>query len=206
MNWIIPKDDKRTVLYCEDEWRKKGDTIVSLCKNKKIVVQAGGNIGIFPYYLSNYFDKVFTFEPVNKNYKCLLQNIKTKSNIEAFNYGLGEVEGKVSIEKESIGNCGAIRLKPNNRGNMLIKPLDAFPLNNLDLLWLDIEGYEIKALKGAIKHISYFKPIIVLENNGLIHEFPGDLNGSKELRTWIKDNLNYTLHSRMMRDDIYIPL
>jgi len=208
MNWVVPHGDKRTVQYSEQEWKTKGKTIVSLCKNKHTAVQAGGNIGIFPYYLANYFDEVHTFEPIKKNFDCLIENTKGIHNIVSFNHGLGDKFACAEIKRESAGNCGAIRLqysKSPPKNKLSIIPLDSCGLDALDLLWLDVEGFEVKALKGAMVHIEEFKPVIVLENNGLIHEFPGELEGSKELRIWMRYTFGYKLHSRLMRDDIYIP-
>ena len=204
MKWKVPVGDKNTIRYCENEWRRKGDKIISLCKEKNVVVQAGGNIGIFPYYLAEHFNQVITFEPIPKNYKCLVENTKNINNIEPFEYGLGNNTHSVAVERESQGNCGAIRLQPLCTGKLAVRALDSLFLVNLDLLWLDVEGYEVKALLGAKDHIEKFKPVIVLENNGLIHEFPGDLEGSKQLRTWMKETFNYKLHSRLMRDDVYV--
>jgi len=205
MNWVVPEGDKVTVRDIENEWKNKGKQVVSLCKNKHTVVQAGGNLGIFPYYLSSYFEKVYTFEPVKKNFNCLIKNTKDIPNILKFEYGLGDKFASAKIEKEIPGNCGAIGLQYSEENELSIIPLDSYSLDNLDLLWLDVEGFEVKALKGAKNSILKYKPVIVLENNGLIHEFPGDLKGSKELRTWMKNTFNYKLHNRIMRDDIYVP-
>ena len=108
---------------------------------------------------------------------------------------------------EKPGNCGAIRLEYTEViSDIQVVQLDSYNLSNLDLLWLDIEGIEVKALMGAYNNIHYFKPVIVIENNGLIHEFPSDKEGSQDFRDWMKKVFNYKFYKRMMRDDIFIPI
>lgn len=207
MNWAVPKGDKVTVRDIKLEWNNKGNFVIDLCKNKNRVVQAGGNLGIFPYHLSRYFDEVITFEPIKKNYTCLLENIKSKNNIIVHRLALGDKSGCARIQLEKPGNCGAIRLEYTEViSDIQVVQLDSYNLSNLDLLWLDIEGFEVKALMGAYNNIHYFKPVIVIENNGLIHEFPSDKEGSQDFRDWMKKVFNYKFYKRMMRDDIFIPI
>lgn len=207
MSWLTPLGDKVTVRDIENEWTIKGEFIVNLCKKKHMVVQAGGNIGIFPYYLSAHFNKVITFEPIKKNIICLRENTKDILNIYIIPEGLGDISSQAIIELEKPGNCGAIRLQyTDDNTDIWITQLDKYKLLYLDLLWLDVEGFEVKALKGAYNSINKFKPIIVIENNGLIHEFPSDKEGSQDFRDWMKIEFNYKFYTRMMRDDIFIPI
>ena len=205
MNWKVPQGDTKTVPAIEMEWRAKHKAVLNLCKNKNTVIQAGGNLGIFPVYLSKYFDQVITFEPVNKNLGCLLTNIGHVQNITVFDSGLGNTLGNVQIQKEIPQNCGAIRLEYTDNGDMKVMTLDSHKYNNVDLIWYDIEGFEVKALLGSIETIERCKPVIVLENNGICPEFPGDLEGSWDMRKWVEDTFDYVFCKRIMRDDIYVP-
>lgn len=202
MNWKKPIKDTHIVTAVENEWKHKGKEVVSLCTNRDTVVQAGGNIGIFPYYLSDYFNKVITFEPILGNYNCLLHNLEGKNNIITFNLGLGDKEEEAGIKYNPEDNCGAISLGAGS--GIHVCTLDSLKLESLDLLWLDIEGYEAKALLGAKNTIEKFSPILVLENKGLIPGFGGTLQGSNEFRAWVEDTFNYRLYKRLMRDDIFI--
>jgi len=203
--WVTPVGDTKTVSAIELEWKNKAKTIIDLCKNKDVVVQAGGNLGIFPTYLSKSFEKVITFEPIHKNYICLLENISGIHNISVYNYGLGDKYANTKIFKEVPQNCGAIRLEYDEDGNIPIIPLDELTFDAVDLIWLDVEGFEVKALKGAKKTIKKYEPILVAENNGLIAEFPAGLNGSEDFQHWVEKTFNYKFHARIMRDDIYVP-
>ena len=41
--------------------------------------------------------------------------------------------------------------------------LKSYSLNSFDLLKIDVEGYELEVLKGSIKSIKKYRPIIYLE-------------------------------------------
>jgi FkbM family methyltransferase len=204
IDWIVPEGDLVTLPAVLNEWLTKGDKVLSYVKNKNTVVQAGGNLGVFPYYLSKHFGTVLTFEPVPETYICLQRNTKDILNIIAVNNALGAKNSKADIDLVIPGNCGATNLKYTETGDIHVIALDGLALSALDLVWLDVEGFEVEALKGMSKHINNYKPVIVLENKGLIPGFGGDLDGSTKLRDWMLETFNYTLAERLMRDDIYI--
>jgi len=204
LDWKIPEGDKVTLPAVLEEWNTKGDRVLSYVKNKNTVVQAGGNVGVFPYYLSKHFGTVLTFEPVPKIYDCLVANTNSIYNIIPMQNALGAKESKAEIDLVIPGNCGATSLKYLDSGSIYVIDLDSHTLPALDLVWLDIEGFEVEALKGMSKHIENFKPVIVLENKGLIPDFGGGLEGSTKLRDWMLNTFNYIFVERLMRDDIYI--
>ena len=82
--------------------------------------------------------------------------------------------------------------------------IDNMGLDRLDLLWLDIEGFELEAIQGGELTIRQYKPIIVLENNGLIF---GEYNpdGDQRVVDWML-KFGYERKQRIMRDDIYAPV
>ena len=48
-------------------------------------------------------------------------------------------------------------------GKYKIKPLDSFEIQNVDFIKIDAEGYEPLVIKGALKTIEKYKPIILYE-------------------------------------------
>lgn len=201
--WFVPEMDYNGTRDILNEWNNKAAAVLKRVEHKRTVIQAGGNVGVFPVGLSKYFEKVYTYEPVDFNFKCLLKNIEGINNIEAVEAGLGDIQGYAEISHITDKNCGAIRLTESNKG-LAILTIDEQNFKDVDLIWLDIEGYEYKALKGAKQTLEEYKPLLVLENNGLIHEFPSTNLGSETFRSRMKSEFNYVYIGRMMRDDIYI--
>jgi FkbM family methyltransferase len=204
----FPDGDEATPPAVYNEWENKGEKICNMVKNKDTVVQAGGNAGLFPIKLSEYFQRVITFEPIPETYQAFQQNLADRphiKSIELHRMGLGSAKGaadKVVIDSK---NHGANQIHMSNTGSIPVVPLDSLELRNVNLIWFDIEGSEVEALKGAVNTINSCKPIIVLENKGLIPGFGGSLEGAPKVVDWMKETFNYVKIDRLMRDDIFAP-
>lgn len=132
---------------------------------RKLAVQAGGNVGVYPCMLAEHFEEVVTFEPDWNNFVLLTRNLgrRERFNVEACNSALGEERKYVSLIR-STDNAGRHKVNPKHRDDeVLMVTLDSLDLPACDLIWLDIEGYELNALKGAKKTIDKFKPAIIVE-------------------------------------------
>lgn len=138
--------------------------ILKHCSRYDACIQAGGNVGLWPLEFSKYFRQVFTFEPDEVNYKCLLMNLDSKAGIIAANAGLGEAPAKMGMAR-NIANCGAHQME--GEGDIEIMTIDSLGLGACNLIQLDIEGFELQALKGAEQTIRQFHPVIVTEEKGL---------------------------------------
>lgn len=181
---------------------------------RKCVVQAGGNVGVFPAKLATMFDHVFTFEPDLENYRCLRLNCGNTENIHMFNSALGAEFGRVKVVEpiDEPNNCGALQVKATeDPAGAIVLPIDELALWACDLIYLDIEGYEYYALMGAKETIAAHRPVIVLENKGISDHFepkyPDDdpFNGNDNFRDWVCKQFNYEYVGRHMRDDIFTP-
>ena len=126
------------------------------------VVQAGGNVGIFPRKLAGKFKTVYTFEPNHDNFECLVKNV-TNRNVIKFQAVLGNTRELVNVEVPDSANMGKNFVKGS--GFVPTVRIDDLALNECDLLYLDIEGFELEALKGAIETLVKFHPAIAIEEN-----------------------------------------
>lgn len=180
--------------------------IAKLCKNHRVAVQAGGNVGVFPVHLAKIFSQVYTFEPDFDNYRCLNLNIDGLNlNIEAVRAGLGVVNGTGQVVRRYEDNCGAHEVV-DGEGVDVVALDNFFELDDdIDLIYLDVEGAEFRALLGAKMLIQRCKPVIVAENKGHMAEFPSNLDGNQLFRDWVC-SLGYVYKMRLMRDDVFVPL
>lgn len=139
-----------------------------------IVIDVGANIG---FYTLNFAmrnvksGRVIAFEPHQSNFQMLERNVKENNfhHITLINKGLGKTAGQVSLENFGIENNGMIRVTKCKEGADLINlvTLDEFMLQSdlkrMDLVKVDIEGYEMNFLLGAKRTLSAMKPILFLE-------------------------------------------
>lgn len=196
--WQVPEVDRE----CFDVVIREVNDIQQIlpyCKNKRSCIQAGGNVGIWPVNLSSHFKTVHTFEPDTINYEALVQNLKLGSNkIIPYNAALGAEKGRGSIFHFQEGNIGAHQVVIGDGFDILT--IDSLGLNDVDLIQLDIEGYEHFALLGALETINKCSPAICVELKGL-----GDKHGFTDgITIELLNRLGYQKVAKFHRDILFV--
>lgn len=125
------------------------------------IIQAGGNGGVYPIALAPLFHTVMTYEPDPTSYRALRINTQHLGNVLPFWGALGDTSGLCSIIEPEPGNIGANRVEMAAQGSPVYR-LDKL-MTRPDVIWLDIEGYELQAIKGAAETIARSRPLIILE-------------------------------------------
>lgn len=169
--------------------------IKSICKEKKVAIQAGGNVGLWARKLANDFDVVYTFEPDNINFQCLVRNCP-EPNIVKLQAALGAEHAMIGLQTLKH-NCGAHAV--HGSGIYPVLRIDDLCLPACDLIQLDIEGFEYNALSGALVTILKYLPVIVVEMKGLGAKYGKDDNKIYGLL----DRLGYKKHSERHRDVVF---
>lgn len=129
-------------------------------KGNKVIIQAGGNCGLQIGKFADFFDTVYTFEPEPINFHCLVANLRY-DNVIKMQCCLGNDHNFVSmttLENETGGFY-----VNQKQGYIPTLKIDDFNFNACDFLQLDVEGYQLYALEGAIETIKKFKPVISVE-------------------------------------------
>jgi FkbM family methyltransferase len=166
-------------------------------ENKRTMVQAGGNCGMHVYKFVEHFDTIYTFEPDPLNFFCLVNNLPY-SNVIKIQGCLSDENKLVEIEKP-YGDIGSIRINKNvKQGKIPCFTIDELKLDHCDLIQLDIEGYEMFALKGAKETIKKFHPLICIE---YVH-FQHYGTDNKEVDNFLFSN-GYELVAKYVTDRIY---
>lgn len=179
LHW--PDDVKPSAIPHALEHVKGLDASLRLCLAKKrtrTAVQAGGNVGLWPRRMAQVFSRVITFEPDDKSRECLLWNVP--DSVMVMDEALGDAPGRCSVAHRSLGSH-----RVTDGDDIAVTTIDALALDDLDLLQLDIEGYEGVALRGASATIARCKPIIHLE----LRDGFGDRYGCSvaDVREWLKN-------------------
>ena len=140
---------------------------------KKNILDIGGNIGNHSIYFSKYFRKVYSFEPHPTNFLINKLNTKNFKNIHTFNLAIGEKKKRSYIYENSESMGGHSFLKNTIKNKVKKKyPVKMVTLDNLInkfnnafVMKLDVERYELQVIKGGLKFINKFRPIILFENH-----------------------------------------
>jgi FkbM family methyltransferase len=180
------------------------DRAIKLTKKRRVAVQAGGNLGIWPKRLAESFARVLTFEPDPITFSLLATNAPER-NIERHHAALGNIRTTVGISRVRLDG------KPNAHegtshvvgdGEIPMHRVDDYSLAACDLIYLDVEGYELDALRGAEKTIRRCRPVIAVELNR-----NAALVGSscEATRRFILSR-GYRFIERKSADEIFVPV
>lgn len=185
------------------------EKLYSLANAGDTILDIGTNVGDVAMHLAqkaSISGQVIGFEPDPINFKRVSQNLALNSfsNIQILNIGLGESEGTFYVKTPDEHNAGMTRITQDISGHKVtIKRLDYVEtiqnLSKINLIKMDIEGYEMNALKGGIETLKKHKPILFIEldNNNLI-----DQNSSAiELVAFI-EQLGYKIHHAVTNQPI----
>lgn len=166
-------------------------------KGSRTAIQAGGNMGAFPWKMAQKFSKVITAEPDPECFRCLDLNVM-EHNVIKLNVAFGEKPGKVSMSYPQADNLGAQFVVPG--GDIDAVTIDSLCVMDCDLIYLDVEGAELSALKGAAATIAMSKPLIVVEDKGLSSRFG---TGKGDIGKWLASTFGYQQAGASKRDVIY---
>ena len=140
------------------------DDQIALARDFRTCVQAGGHIGIYPAKLAARFAAVHTFEPEPENFRCLARNTATLGNVVSRNCFLGADSRHRELRRHSKSSGGHQTGDVVSRGTPTVS-IDELRLDDVDAVFLDVEGFEGEILKGARKTIERCRPLLVLEEN-----------------------------------------
>jgi FkbM family methyltransferase len=137
------------------------------------VVHAGAYFGDFLPALSKQAfptSRIWAFEPNPTNFHCAEDTIEINGlgNVIMMNTALGASPGYAMLETKDghgVPFGGASRISKTGNQEVYVDALDNIVDNhaNVSIIHLDVEGYELEALKGAMKIIKKSLPILILE-------------------------------------------
>jgi FkbM family methyltransferase len=142
--WIAPGTIDSETLFI-NAYLKRGDVVVDVGANVGETVLAAskavGSLG-----------QVFAFEPHPRTFSLLQRNLtlNSASNVRAFNLALGENQGTVLFSDDRRDDMNRVITTPNGTP-VPVDTLDSLisSLPRIDLLKVDVEGYEKFVFRGA---------------------------------------------------------
>lgn len=179
---------------------------IGYCQQKRTVIQAGGNCGVWARHLADIFSQVWTWEPDQLNYHCLAYNTVHRKNVFCVNAALGSKAGAITMSAPEQNNCGALQVEEVWQDNPVSVPVEMIDnnltLGHVDLMYLDLEGYELHAIAGAVQTITRCQPIIAVEDKGLSERY-GVAKG--DVLRYIETTFNYEVCDQYARDYVLRP-
>jgi FkbM family methyltransferase len=142
-------------------------TFIKLNYKGGVFIDCGAYIGNHSVFFSALADRVFSFEPNVESFCHLFMNkyINNIENMSLYNIGLGDKKEKRKLYVDTF-NGGTTRELTENLKRIYIVDfvtLDEFELENVTLIKIDVEGFELNVLKGAEQTIRYNLPALFIE-------------------------------------------
>lgn len=134
--------------------------IAPLLQPNMVFVDIGANIGTYSLFVARSCDdnaKILSFEPHPRTYAKLQFNINANhfKSIEPINQGVGPKREHMRLYSDGGTNIGTASIVPDAAGDKVSIDIEIIPLaealkhrfiRHIDLLKIDIEGYEDQAL------------------------------------------------------------
>ncbi len=189
------KQNAKGIYYLEGEQLWDSD-ILPVClehiKEGDTVIDAGAWIGGHTMAYAKKvgaLGRVFAFEPNQSAFDCLVRNKQQFPNVHCLNVALGDKIQPVWITiKKGWYDSGYVGLDDGILVGM-------FPIDHYDIapnfIKIDVEGCELKVLKGAAKTIEKYSPKMVIEINNPALERQGD--DYSQVLSWLL-NHGYVMH------------
>jgi FkbM family methyltransferase len=133
---------------------------------RRLAIDVGAHVGLWTRVLCPSFSRVVAFEPVPDLLLCLAANLEGINNIEVYDVALSST----SVSSLSMTAPGS------NSGNWAVscsveeahievpaRTLDSYGFTGVDLVKIDVEGWEREVLLGGEETIRSCKPVVVVE-------------------------------------------
>lgn len=155
--------------------RKWANRIAKEFRKGQWFLDAGANIGAYSLRAAAKGMRVLAFEPDPDVRMDLLTNIAMNPSlaerITVSEYALGEKDGTATLTNEGAGS----KVVEGRGRQVSVRALDGFDYQAIDLMKIDIEGYESNMIEGAQSTIRRTRPKIFVE----VHRFAGPEKAAK---------------------------
>ena len=198
-------------LYDYNDWKAfwglkevERENLYKMAKNAKIIIDIGVNNGWVLMNLCSMVSGnsgfVYGFEPHPATYEKCIKNVSDShiGNCKIFNVGCGENEDEMKMIAEKKSNSGQNRIISNECSlslkeyvNIKTSTLDKqlADIGRIDLIKIDVEGFEMNVLKGGDSILGKYHPDIFLEiDERLLKE---NNTTPAEILSFLQDKYNY---------------
>jgi len=184
--------------------------MLQMVQEGMVTVDVGANIGYYALQIAlraGPNGTVIAFEPAPHTYDLLVHNINQNNltNIQAYPYAIGSTRKEIDffLYEQSNWNSFVKHGEPIGRVKVLVVPLDEILpslINRVDLIRMDIEGYELEAIQGMKNTLRRHQPILCME----LH---GSFMSLEEIRMLLHEliDLGYDIKCAILRskDEVY---
>lgn len=132
-------------------------------KHDGCFVDIGANVGLWTFFVAEKQIEVQAFEPIPRLFRILKKKAETYSNIHVYPCALGEENYTAKLDLHSASLVKKATDFSGCQIKVTVRTLDSFNIQNVGLIKIDTEGYELPILLGARQTIIRDKPRLIVE-------------------------------------------
>ena len=156
----VPSND----VHIQD-WKKNKNFTQSKCLEKLIkhcqkkdlkfnyILDIGAWVGTWSMAMNRFCGRVVAFEPDPIHYQCLVKNVS--GDVETHQLAVGAENKMISLSEDNFTQAKRVV----GEGTIPMVTIDSLQLEDVDLIKIDVEGYEMEVLKGF--DIKYYQPNVI---------------------------------------------
>lgn len=179
----VPSDD----VHLQD-WKQNNNFTQSKCLDKFLtfieknalkfnhVLDIGAWVGTWTMKINPFCGRVIAFEPDPLHYECLVKNVPEE--VETHQLAVGNDKKMISLSEDNFTQAKRVV----GEGNIPMVTIDSLNFTDVDLIKIDVEGYEMEVLKGADKTLEKLKYLMIELNNNSKKYGSSNLEIEKYLR------------------------
>lgn len=137
-----------------------------------VVIDVGAQYGDYSILCSTVYgvSQIIAFEPLKNAYEVFQEFIALNNvmNVAVHNIAIGSYDG--IIQGKDDGHMFGVVMDGFNATSVPVRTLDSFGFQRIDILKIDVEGFELEVLKGALKTILRCRPKLIIETHSSKHE------------------------------------
>lgn len=198
-------------LWNGDLWDPEVRFLASLLERGSVVLDIGANVGLVTLPLATRLrdlgaGRVLAVEPIPVNVERLRRTIDMNSLrdvVDVFPIALSELPGTIEMTKEGgFGeSANAMVVLAGRNGSRVSDVVDCMPLDTLarhagldrlDLVKIDVEGFELPVLRGGVNVLRKQRPVVY----GEFHNILMPLRGYNFVDVWrLFASMDYRCHA-----------
>lgn len=141
-----------------------------------VALDIGANVGHHTLYMASFCQHVHAFEPYDGVGRCIDEKIARNGlqNVTVHRVGMGEHDEELDYYAPKGHNIGTGSFVPGHEAsnNVLLGRLklvdadaymDGLALDHVDLVKIDVEGFELSVIRGMARSLARYRPVIVME-------------------------------------------
>ena len=179
----VPSDD----VHLQD-WKQNNNFTQSKCLDKFLtfieknalkfnhVLDIGAWVGTWTMKINPFCGRVIAFEPDPLHYECLVKNVPEE--VETHQLAVGNDKKMISLSEDNFTQAKRVV----GAGTIPMVTIDSLNFTDVDLIKIDVEGYEMEVLKGADKTLENVKYLMIELNNNSKKYGSSNLEIEKYLR------------------------